>query len=238
MDPIERSPSGQPVYRHQPRPADAPFEVAHGDPGTIEAVEAHVERYIGPIDWVWHEVISDRVHLDVHVVEPTPKRPFVTLVTTGMSDRPMVVPPDSGLPEYAELLICLPSDWPRSQHDLSDERNYWPIRWLKTLARLPHDYDTWLGPGHTVPNGDPAEPFADGVGFSAMLVTWPLLVEREAIELETKQGRRVALYSLLPLYADELELKLAQGTNALYDGFDRIGVTELVDPARPSVLTT
>jgi Suppressor of fused protein (SUFU) len=175
MDPIERSPSGQLVYRHQPR-GQRPLEPAHGDPGTIGAVEEHVARHIGAIDRVWHEVISDRVHLDVHVVEPTPQRPFVTLVTTGMSDQPMAVPQDAGLPSYAELLICLPPDWPRQQQDLADERNYWPIRWLKTLARLPHDYDTWLGPGHTVPNGDPAEPFADGTGFCAMLVARPLLV--------------------------------------------------------------
>jgi hypothetical protein len=237
MDPIERSPSGQPVYRHRPR-GQRPFGPAHGDPGTIGAVEEHVARHIGAIDWVWHEVISDRVHLDVHVVEPTPLRPFVTLVTTGMSDQPMAVPQDAGLPSYAELLICLPPDWPRQRQDLAYERNYWPIRWLKTLARLPHDYDTWLGPGHTVPNGDPAEPFADGTGFCAMLVARPLLVGPEGSELTAPDGRRIALYSLLPLYADELELKLDRGTNALYDGFDEHGVTELVVPGRMSVCGT
>ncbi len=48
---------------------------------------------------------------------------------------------------YAELMIDLPPEW-LVQDD--DENNYWPIRWLKILARLPIDSDTWLGYGHTI----------------------------------------------------------------------------------------
>ena len=58
---------------------------------------------------------------------------------------------------YAEMMICLPPDWNMDQRAWNDERHYWPIRLLKTLARLPHEYNTWLSDCHTMPNGDPPE---------------------------------------------------------------------------------
>ena len=33
---------------------------------------------------------------------------------------------------------------------MKDEKWYWPIRLLKSLARLPIASDTWLGFGHTL----------------------------------------------------------------------------------------
>jgi hypothetical protein len=32
---------------------------------------------------------------------------------------------------------------------------------LKLVARLPHLHTTWIGPGHTIPNGD-RRPYAEG----------------------------------------------------------------------------
>lgn len=63
--------------------------------------------------------------------------------------------PDPEVPRYAELVISLPPFWPLDEQSWRDERHYWPVRLLKTLGRLPHEYDTWLGVGHTIPNGDP-----------------------------------------------------------------------------------
>jgi len=56
---------------------------------------------------------------------------------------------------WAELVLCLSRDWPVGQTDINDERHFWPLPWLWKLARFPHEYRTWLGYGHTVPNGDP-----------------------------------------------------------------------------------
>ena len=91
-DDVEYTESGQPVYRHTPR--DREFEPAFGDQRAIEAIGRHVGRYVGKVRHVFHETISDLVHIDVHLVPPQPNRDFVTLVTSGMSDRPMDVPPD------------------------------------------------------------------------------------------------------------------------------------------------
>src|SRR5262249_44583228 len=155
---------------------------------------------------VWHEIVSDRVHVDVHVAQPDYWRPYYTLVTSGMSDLPMTAPP--GANRYAELMLCLPENWPMTASDFDDERAYWPIRLLKMVARLPHEYQTWIGPGHTVPNGDPAQPYAAGTPFSAVLATPPRRAPASAGTILVEDGRRISLLALLPLYPQELAHKL------------------------------
>ena len=135
----------------------------------VSAIGEHVTKHIGPVANVFQERAFEGVQIDVMIIPPGEERDYLTLVTCGMSERPMRVPlenpEDLGLlPElrHAELLLCLPSDWPFSHEAFQAEENYWPIRWLKKIARLPHRQDAWLGLGHTVPNGDPPVRRLDG----------------------------------------------------------------------------
>ena len=189
-DEIQSSDVG-PVYRHEARERD--FEPALGDESNIEAIADHIEKHIGPVDKVFHELV-------------------------------------------AELMICLPSSWPLEQNDLNSEDNYWPLRWLKMMARLPHEYDTWLGFGHTVPNGDPPAPFASNTEFCCMLVLPPpIYTPKEFHRLETENGKILNFYALIPLYKEEMNLKMRQGTEALFDGFDKHGVSEVVNLSRNNI---
>jgi hypothetical protein len=232
-DDIEYSESGQPIYRHEPK--DREFEPAFGDQRAIEAIGRHVGRYVGKVEHVFHEVISDLVHVDVHLVPPQPSRDFVTLVTSGMSERPMTVPPDLDAPAYAELLLCLPSDWPLEPDDFKDEANFWPIRLLKFLARMPHEYDTWLGFGHTVPNGDPPEPFDASTGLCCALIVPPTLFDERFEQLAISDDKVVQFYAVIPIYPAEMEFKLRHGTEELLRRFAATGISELLDPRRPNV---
>jgi hypothetical protein len=232
-DDIEYSESGKPIYRHERR--DREFEPAFGDAGTIGAVSRHVGRYVGKVEHVFHEIVSDLVHVDVHLVPPQPNRPFVTLVTSGMSDKPMTLPPGCDAPEYAELLLCLPPDWPLDQTEFKDEANYWPIRLLKFLARLPHAYDTWLGFGHTVPNGDPPEPYDASTGLCCALLLPPSLFDERFNQLARSDDKVVQFLAVVPLYREEMEFKLRYGTDELLRRFVAVGICELLDPRRPNV---
>jgi hypothetical protein len=109
---------------------------------------------------VLHEVESEFVHIDVHVVRATPERPYHVLLTSGMSDRAMKVPEGAEECGYAELLLAPPRNWPVDYASFEDELNYWPVRQLKRTARFPHVYESWLWCGHTVTNGDPPSPCA------------------------------------------------------------------------------
>lgn len=222
---------GSTIYRHAEPTAWAP----PAEELALEAVSAHIERHLGPVTRVFHEIVSDTVHLDVHIVGPSADLPFVRLVTSGMSDLPMATPDDE-VPRHAELMVTLPADWRLDEADLQDERWYWPVRLLKTLARLPHKHATWLGWGHTIPHGDPPAPYAPGTALCGAIILPSLLTDPAFHLLEGADGRRTAFYSVIPLHEDEMELKLREGTDALLERFDRRRVTDVIDPARRSVM--
>jgi hypothetical protein len=206
-----------------------------------DAVAEHVSRHVGPITEVFHEARPHLFPLDILVVGPHEGRPYTTLVTCGMSTLPMRVPiedpADLGrVPalRHAELLLCLPPDWPLTAEAFQREENYWPVRWLKKLARFPHLHEGWLGLGHTVPNGDPPEPFAADTRFCGWLVDQPLLFSADLQKLRVGE-KLINLYAIVPLYEEEITLKVRKGSAALGHLLDRAKVTELIDRARASV---
>jgi hypothetical protein len=192
--------------------------------GAHEAIERHVEEHFGPIEFVFHAVPSAGVHL--LVAGPTEERPCRTLVTEGMSDAAMTAPP--GANPFAELMMALPVDWPVEDLTADDS---WPVHLLKYLAAFPHENGTWLGPWHLLPNGDPVTPYAPNTSFAGMVIT-PMINVRteEAREIDG----RISLLAVVPLHPAEIRLKIEKGSGALIEAFDRAGVSELVDPPRPS----
>ncbi len=223
--------SGSPIYQHG---APSAWEAPKGEE-FIEQISSHIEQHLGSIETVFHELISDTVHIDVHFVKPTKEFPFVQLVTSGMSDLPMATPDDPSIPKYVELLVTLPSDWKLDQQSLDNEDWHWPIRLLKSLARLPHKHQTWLGWGHTVPNGDPPEPYAGNTKLCGAIVLPSLTVPSSFHELIIPEHKTITFYSVVPLYESEMNLKLRSGTNELTDLFDRKGVTDIIDVGRKDV---
>lgn len=208
----------------------------------VDAIVQHIAGHIGPVTNVFQEIKSDAVRVDLLVVAPDEARPFATLVTCGMSEFPMRVPlenPDdlALIPElrYAELLLALPPDWPLTPEAFRDESKYWPLRWLKMLARLPHQMDGWLGIGHTVPNGDPPRPLGPGISYSGWLIDEPVLLPREVQKLRVGD-RTINFYTAVPLHEAEMDLKLREGGGALARLLDRDKVSELIDVNRPSVV--
>ena len=230
---VELAPNGTPVWRHNER--TVPFDLAIGDGDNIERISEHIEQHLGPVAGVYHEIMSDLVHVDVHVVDPTPEQPFYRLVTSGMSDAPMTVPDELEHLRFAEVMVTLPENWKLEQKDFEDEAWYWPIRWIKTLARLPHEYDTWLGYGHTVPNGDPAEGFADNTDLCCALLLFSPTTPEEFHELEIDEDKSIQFYSFFPIYQEEMDFKLNQGVDELVDRFDRADILDVIDPKRKNV---
>jgi Suppressor of fused protein (SUFU) len=215
---------------------ERPLEPAGGDAALIEAIGRHIERHLGPVEQILHEDISHLVHLDLHWVQSRPDRPFHTLVTSGMSERPMRVPEGAEGFQYAELVLHLPSDWPMTHESWTDERHYWPIRLLKSLARMPHEYETWLCEDHTV--GTPgAEPYGPGTLQCGALIAPYISAPPEFNTLDLG-SRRVNFFSVIPLYKEEMDFKKREGADALYDAFEHAGLTDVVSPERPSAIAS
>lgn len=231
MDIDDVSPGGSPILVHN---REKDFTPAQGE-SHIEAISAHIARHLGPISGVFHEIISDLVHIDVHVVPASEPFPYLRLVTSGMSDLPMTLPEGAPGSAYMELMVTLPADWPINGDAFEDERNYWPVRLLKTLARLPHEYDTWLGFGHTIPNGHPAEPYAPGVGFDGAIVLPPVTAPEGFGTLQLDDARTIEFMSIVPLYPEEMDLKLKKDAEALLDRFDAKNIQDVIVPGRVNV---
>jgi hypothetical protein len=234
--PDEMSPGGSEIYRHESQSQPDELQLSRGDPELISAVESHLDECFGEAErWVLHEVLSPTIHLDVHVVPPSEAFPFQRLVTSGMAELPMTVPEGFDGTRFAEMTIALPPDWSLDEESFEDESVYWPIRLLKQLARLPHDYSTFLGYSHTIPNGDPPEPYAPDTRLCCALIAPPLVAPEGFGEVE-HEGRSLNVLGVLPLYEDEMKFKLKRGTEALFTLFDQAGLTDVVDVARPSVV--
>jgi hypothetical protein len=222
------------VIRHSLPTSEPPLVAPHSD--NLEAVENHIATYLGEPASVFHEMVSTTVHIDVHIVPATPERPWISLVTSGMSDLPMTVPEGAEDWRFAELMIRLPENWPLGQEDFKDERNYWPVRWLKQLARFPHEFESWLSYGHSIPNGDPPEAIAPGVPFAGMILSPPWLGGEAFSTLFLGDGTPVRFWSLIPLHPSEIDFKLRHGSEELFSRLAAAGASDLVDVQRPPVV--
>lgn len=223
--------AGQPIYRHS---ESTEWQPPQGEE-CIQEVSDHIEAHLGKVETVFHEILSDTVHIDVHWVKPNDQFPFVRLVTSGMSDLPMATPEGASVPKYLELMISLPPDWKIDEESFKDESWYWPVRLLKQLARLPHKYNTWLGFGHTIPNGDPPEPYAPNTALCGSIVLPSVSVPEEFNKLSISADKEIFFYSVVPLYEDEMNLKLRKGTDELLSLFDKKNLNDVVNIKRINV---
>ena len=200
----------------------------------MEAVEGHIDQYFGNVENVFHELVSPDIHVDICVVPPSEERDYYTLVTMGMGAHRMNVPEE--LAEYklerAELAIALPADWKLDQESMKDEKWYWPIRLLKSLARLPINCDSWLGHGHTVEN---REPFADNTKLCTATLIGPQDTEDGSEVCTLPGGEEVNFYQVIPLYADELDYKLEHDVDDLLNKMR--GISFVVNPTRQNAIT-
>ena len=208
---------------------ESPYNPEMYEAEEMDALEAHIDKYFGKSKNVFHEIASPDIHVDIYIIEPTRKRNYYTLITSGMGAHRMNVPQE--LAEYklerAELVIYLPADWNIYDHS---EKNYWPLRWLKILARLPIEEDSWLGWGHTVPNG---EPFAENTRFSGVMLINPETMKKGADVCRLPNGEEVNFYQVIPLYEEEMNFKIAHNAEALLEKMDE--VSPIVDIRRASV---
>lgn len=235
----EVSPGGSPIYRYE-TPEDQGWRPPEAVGTYAGEITEHFEAlFPGRESFVFHEIVSDLVHIDVNVMRPTEKQDFYVLYTTGMSDLPMTLPDELADREdlkYAELFLFLPGYWELgSTGDLDSNLPYqwfWPIRILKFLARFPHEYKTWLGWGHTIPNGPDYTPVCDGVGFGGVVLSGG---GGDLGQMDTKDGHHISFFMAIPAYKEEIEYKLKYGMEALDKLFREKDLPMVLDIRRPNL---
>ena len=170
----------------------------------LEKVSAYIERQYGKYEEVLHEIVSPDIHCDIVLVPPTDSSPYYKLVTM-ICDR-------------AEYVIFLPKDW---NVYADNEEDWWPMRMLKSAARLTVDTDDYLYISHSVQVEEDGSPVAENTGFNSFVLMPSIGKEGQVVEplKLSLSGKKVAFYQLFPLYPEELEFKLEHRYDNLVELF-------------------
>jgi hypothetical protein len=109
------------------------------------------------------------------------------------------------------------------------------IATLRWMAHFPHDSKSWLGHGHTMPNGDPPAPFWGSAELDMLLFMPPIVMKDQTLPDELKLvGEPVHFLWVVPLTTAECNLKLEKGFDAILELFQRHRHPHVFDPARKS----
>jgi hypothetical protein len=60
-------------------------------------------------------------------------------------------------------------------------------------------------------------------------------VPNEFHQLRIDEEKEIVFYSVVPLYKEEMQLKLNMGSDKLLDRFDQAGINDIIDPRRRNV---
>lgn len=195
----------------------------------MEKVSAYIEQQYGKSDLVGHELASPDIHCDIVIVPPTDEQPYYKLVTMGAGAYKMNVPSElkSEVCDRAEYVIFLPKDW---NIQSSKEEDYWPIRMLKTIARLPLRSEDLLCYTHSVNLTDDGSPLAENTQFNSCVLLVSVGKDNQVVKplKLSLLGKKVAFYQLYPLYQEELDYKLEHSFDELIDIIDDKDIENLV----------
>lgn len=236
----EKSPGGSTIRRHE-EPSFNKEEVSNlllKKKDLRQNIMSHVEQSIGKISRILPVVVTPEIEIDILIIAPTQNRNYYTLLTCGMSSLPMPVSDPSLEPyQFAELVICLPSDWPLSDEALKDEKNYWPINLLSMLAILPHQYRTWIWYSHSIPNGPEKLPpaYAENTKMNSVVLISPVTLPEDLIEFPIDNDKTIFFLGVCPIYQEEMDLKLKKGFDALEKRFMKYNISELLDIKRRNI---
>ncbi len=239
-DKASNAKNNSPVYRYEELkehgfrpPQETPY---------AKQIVSHMERFFPNRQTrVFHEIASEFLHVDVYVMQAPNPQSYHVIYTTGMSAMPMTLPEEisqshKGL-ERAELMLFLPAEWDVCTGYETDRDVpfglWWPIGLMKNLARFPHEYQTWLAWGHTIPNGADYEPYHESTALSGVMLA---SLGEEISCMKAEDGTEINLYCLLPLYREEMEYKLQMGAEALLQKLSTLnGGGLVIFPDRPNV---
>ncbi len=205
-------------------------------PNSVEIVDNHLDEFFDENTdiIVFDEIESELIHRDIYHIKASEAIPYHILLSGGMSALPMKVPENIDSSEFAEVMILLPREWKLDMASFSDERNYWPLRIMKELMLLPHSENTWLGFGHTLVHAG-GEELADGVGFNSVMLAESMELSDAFTQIKLEDNKTVDIYTILPLYKEELEYKKKNGAMDLLERFNTFGIEEVVRVGRQNV---
>lgn len=159
--------------------------------------------------------------------------PVTVCMTNGLSDYTMPVSEKWKGREHNELFFCLPTYW--DLEDLTNPAFSWIYNWIFRLEQFVKSTNTWFGPGHTIPCGNPPAAISPTMKQEYFIFLDPLFLEQPLEPIQ--QGDFTCHFlAIVPIFGDELDFKMGKGTVKLVAKFINRGIDERLDDYRPSAL--
>ncbi|HEC40145.1 MAG TPA: hypothetical protein ENI29_18045 [bacterium] len=196
----------------------------------------HIEKYVGKIQKSIHDQKFKNAPLSIHIIPKIQDQDYSALVTSGLSYSPMTTPAPMDFFKHAELLIKLPLDWPLPIEAIKDDKFLWPISELLQLMKYIHSNQQWFSDMHTFGNGNPPLPFAKNTGVCGFLFMFPLLsFPPEFCELKIDDQKSIIFLQLVPLYKEEMDFAVTEGSEALLERIEKGEIPDHVDIHRKNI---
>lgn len=194
----------------------------------------HIEKYLGEIENVFHEEITENYHLDIYHVPPTKNGFYHKLITYGVSKIKLEKDRELHSSKYVELIVCLPALWYKGENHYKEIQYGWPYRWLVEISQkliLEAAYP-WYGFNN---NGQRIYPVANNTKQCGFIPLQPTLVNPEFNKFKIAQDKFVDFFNIVPLYEEEINFRINRGMKAFEKKFYGNGITELIDINRKNV---
>jgi hypothetical protein len=189
-------------------------------------IERFGEKNVRSIDVAADEMPLLEVNFEV-------KNQMKILITNGLSEYKMPVPEKVVGREFNEIYFCLPTYW--DIRDIQNPNMNWVFPWIQRLAKHVVAKNTWFGPGHTIPCGNPFVSLSPTMRQNHFFLTDPLVLEQELTPI-VLEDKVIYPLGILPIFEDEMDYKQGKGTLKLLQKLSNQGITEKLDDFRSSCL--
>ena len=163
---------------------------------------------------------------DIKVMK-NPDLKCTIVFTDGLSERNQAVKEGFEKFQKIELYFCLP-------HYAEVDKNHWSVHWINRIAEVPQRFETWFGPGDTVPAGNPPENIFGPFAANHFMIVEPIHLQT-FFKQDVFANEGVEFLGLLPICQKELNYKLKNSWSVLLKKLQEKGISEMVDEFRTSV---
>lgn len=158
--------------------------------------------------------------------------PVTVVCTSNLSEYHMPVSEKWKGREFTEICFVLPAYW--DLEDIENPNFNWIYHWLFKLETFVREKQTWFGPGHTIPCGNPPAPISETMQQDHFIFTDPMFLANE-LEPVNDGEKTVHFLTIVPIFSDELDYKMGKGTMKFVRKLQQRNHDERLDEYRKSI---
>lgn len=200
----------------------------------IETIHNHISQFFSEDEMTVFQQSTTpegENQVDICWIRPkNPDLPYSILLTIGVSRYYQKIEKDSKHPRLIELAMLVPKEWDFHESKW-DALEMWPIHHLSNIGKIPTRNNIWLGYGHTVVWKTDQSNFP-GTNFNSSIIIPSMTLPEIFVNIAINDHEKVYIFSVVPLYPEELKFKMSNGVGDLVEKFNEFKLEEIVDVDR------